>query len=131
MTTKAKKGFSLLEMLVYIAIFAFLSIIIMNTLATVTHLGTTETSRESATRSALTVISRLDQDIKSAQGVWIDQGNLVLDGRDEDLSLYLEDGVTLTDLSYSLISGSTSVEVESDFSLGSESFHLVTVQRHK
>ena len=132
MTIKTStEGFSLVEILVYIAIFTFLSMIIMNTLATVTHLGATETTRESNTRSAIEVLNRLDQDIKSAQGVWIDQGTLVLDGHDEKLNLYLEDGVTLNDLSYGLTMSSTSVRVDTNFTIGDESYEEVTIQRHR
>ncbi|MBX4198878.1 type II secretion system GspH family protein [Candidatus Parcubacteria bacterium] len=129
--TARRRGFSLVEIVVYIAILTFLSMIIMNTFATVTHLGTVETGRESSTRSAVAVLNRLSRSIRSAGSASVEGGELLLDGNPVDLSAYLEDGMTLDGLSFNLTSGSTSARVRTSFTLHGESFYSTSVLRHK
>lgn len=115
MTTN--RGMSLIEVLIYIGILTFLTVVIMNMLATITKTGRTMHIDEARTRSAIVMLNRLDKAVRSAGSATGGGTALTLDGVSFDISQFVETGVLLENISYTLSDASTSVKVRAAFTL--------------
>lgn len=108
---------SIIEVLIYIGILTFLTVIIMNMLATITQTGRTMHIDESRTRSAIVMLNRFDKAVRSAGSASGGGTALTLDGVSFDISQFVETGVLLENLSYTLTDASTSTKVRATFTL--------------
>ncbi|MBI2087025.1 MAG: prepilin-type N-terminal cleavage/methylation domain-containing protein [Candidatus Zambryskibacteria bacterium] len=87
---RKQRGFSLVEMLIYISILAFMLVVIMNITVSLFRSERTIQSSRSIENSALTILERLVREIRQADSIDalssvfdISPGALVLNGTDE------------------------------------------------
>jgi hypothetical protein len=99
-----KKGFTLVEIVVYVGVLAVVSVLVMNTLLTMTRAGAALREGREIHVSAVGALLRMTRDIRNATSVVVDSstlgahpGYLTLEGMDADdapetTELYLEGG---------------------------------------
>ncbi len=69
MSTHTKKGFSLIEMLVYLAIFTVMSVVVINSFIVVVSSFTTTRTNRDLLESGSTVMERISREIRLAKSV--------------------------------------------------------------
>lgn len=125
------KGFSLIELIFYIGILTFLTVIVMDTLASTTRLSTSQGNEGAATRSVITILNRINRGVKSADSASVVNGELVLDGEAFDLTQFVETGVSFDNLNFDLTDGTSSTMVRTTFTLNGKDYYSTSVLRHK
>jgi prepilin-type N-terminal cleavage/methylation domain-containing protein len=146
--TSSPKGFSLIEMLVYLTILSLVFIVIVNTMLSFTTSYRTLSAHRIIEHSAMSSLERMTRDIRSATSIdsanstfgsttgmltivsthnsvstttkfYLDTGKLKVDVNNTYLGPLTTTNVTVTDLTYTLLTGSTTIAVKIDMTLQS------------
>lgn len=150
--THKSGGLTLIELLVYIGLLTFLTVIIMDTLVSVSRLNARQSAAQSLTRSALISLNRLDTEIRMANDASAAGDTLILTGVDsaenprtveffssgstlawrvngEEMGSLTETGVEMSALVFSIETASTTKAVHASFELGGTPYELTAVIR--
>lgn len=151
-STTRQSGFTLMELLVYIGVLTFLTVVIMDTLVSVSRLNVRQSAAQSLTRSALITLNRLDTEIRMADSASVSGDTLTLTGTDaadnartveffpsgssivwrengEERGALTETDILATGLVFSIETASTTEAVRASFDLGGTPYELTSVIR--
>lgn len=103
-TKKLNKGFSLVEMIVYISILSVMLLIIIEVVLSVTRSERVMRSARSVENSAVSALERINREVKFADSINVSEslfaanpGKLVVEKADGPVEFYMENGRLMVD----------------------------------